>query len=145
MLTIGRLAKRARVGIETVRFYEREGVLAAPPRTESGYRQYPEAAVTRPRFVRRAQQLGFTLAEIKDLLALWEDPSAGRADVRARAEAKIAVVRAKIRDLEGVLTRLVHLRDACDGAGPAAGCPILSALDGSSDADLEPSGHGQPN
>ncbi len=132
-LTIGQVARAAGVGVETVRFYERQGVLAPPPRTGSGYRQYAAAAVERLRFVRRAQRLGFTLREVKELLALWEDPDAGRADVRAKTQAKIDDVREKIADLKRVLAQLVLLRDTCHGTGPAADCPILTALNGAED------------
>ena len=81
-LTIGRVAEQASVGVETVRFYEREGLLEEPPRRQSGYREYGEDAVTRLRFIRRAKQLGFTLKEIKELLALRRDPSTPGADVK---------------------------------------------------------------
>jgi Cu(I)-responsive transcriptional regulator len=132
-LTIGQVAKAAGVGVETVRFYERQGVLTPPPRSGSGYRQYAADAVERLRFVRRAQRLGFTLREVKELLAIGADPDADRADVRAKAQAKIDDVREKIADLKRVLAQLVLLRDTCHGTGPAAGCPILTALNGAED------------
>src|ERR1041384_5413921 len=95
-LTIGEVARRAGVGVETVRFYERQGLLAEPPRRGSGYRQYDQEAVAVLRFIRRAKELGFTLREIKGLLALRLDASATRAEVRKQAEAKLADIEARI-------------------------------------------------
>ena len=134
-LTIGQVARAADMGVETVRFYERQGVIAPPPRTGSGYRQYAADAVDRLKFVRRAQRLGFTLREVKELLALGADPDTDRADIRAKTQAKIDDVREKIHDLNRMLKQLVRLRDSCRGTGPAAGCPILTALNG---ADATP-------
>src|SRR5438034_3575150 len=96
-LTIGEVARRAAVGIETVRFHERQGLLEEPARKESGYRQYPEDVVARLRFIKRAKELGFSLKEIKDLLALRVDPKTTCAEVKGRAEAKIADVEEKIQ------------------------------------------------
>jgi MerR family copper efflux transcriptional regulator len=90
-LTIGQVARDAGVGVETVRFYEREGLLEQPARRASGYRIYELDAVDRLRFIKQAQRLGFTLREIKELFALKLDPAATRSQVRERAEAKIAV------------------------------------------------------
>ena len=132
-LTIGQVARAAGIGVETVRFYERQGVLAPPPRTGSGYRQYAADTVGRLRFVRRAERLGFTLREVKELLALGADPDADRADVREKAQSKIDDVREKVRDLKLVLAQLVRLRDTCHGTGPAVDCPILTALNGAED------------
>lgn len=129
-LTIGQLAKAAGVGVETVRFYERTGVLEAPGRRPSGYRQFTADDARRIRFVKRAQQLGFTLKEVKELLALNDDPDADPAEVRAKAAAKVADIKAKVRDLLRVQAHLEELRDACPGHGPASGCPILHALAG---------------
>jgi len=129
-LTIGQIARRAGVGVETVRFYEREGLLEEPDRRESGYRQYTEEVIFRLRFIRRAKELGFTLKEIRELMAFRRDPSATRADVRQQAKAKIADIEAKIRDLQRMKEALVKLTASCRGHGPASGCPILEALDG---------------
>ncbi len=129
-LTIGQIARRAGVGVETVRFYEREGLLEEPDRRESGYRQYTEEVIFRLRFIRRAKELGFTLKEIRELIALRSDSSATRADVRQQAQAKIADIEAKIRDLQRMKEALVKLTASCRGHGPASGCPILEALDG---------------
>jgi Cu(I)-responsive transcriptional regulator len=127
-LTIGEVARRAGVGVETVRFYEREGLLEPPARRPSGYRQYQADAVTRLCFIRRAKELGFTLKEIADLLALRLDPSATADDVRRRALAKVADVDERIRDLRRIRRTLQKLADACPGHGPASTCPILAAL-----------------
>lgn len=128
-LTIGQLAKRAGVGVETVRFYERQGLLPEPDRRASGYRQYDPAAAARLRFIRRAQQLGFTLKEVRELLALRDDPDATRANVRGQALAKVADIEARIAALTRMRDALLPLTAACDGHGPAAGCPILQAFD----------------
>jgi MerR family transcriptional regulator, copper efflux regulator len=127
-LTSGQLAKKSGVGVETLRFYEREGLLAKPARTPSGYRQYPAEAVERVRFVRRAQLLGFQLKDIKELLALRDDPAAGSGDVREKAVTKLADIDQKIKDLEAMRTELTRLVAACDGSGPAAHCPIITAI-----------------
>lgn len=129
-LTVGQVARRAGVGVETVRFYEREGLLAEPPRRASGYRQYDDQAVSVLRFIRRAKALGFTLQEIKGLLALRLDGSATRSDVRERASAKLIDIDAKIRDLQRMRDALTGLTAACHGDGPTDGCPILDALGG---------------
>src|SRR5690348_11902107 len=127
-LTIGEVARRAGIGVETVRFYEREGLLAEPARRASGYRQYGEDAVPRLRFIRRAKTLGFTLKEIAELLALRDDPDATRADVRRQAQSKVADIEAKVRDLQRMKEALLTLAATCHGDGPAGGCPILEAL-----------------
>jgi Hg(II)-responsive transcriptional regulator len=132
-LTIGRLAKEAGIGIETVRFYERQGLIAPPPRTDSNYRMYPEEEITRLKFIKRAKNLGFTLNEIKELLALRHDPHATKADVKERTHVKIEDVTKKIRDLTRIKEALEHLYDACDGHGPLDQCPILEALETNGD------------
>jgi len=97
-LTIGKVARLAGIGVETIRFYEREGLIEEPPRRESGYRQYPEDTVHRLRFIRRAKELGFTLKEIKELLALRIDPETTCEDIRRRANTKINDIEAKTAD-----------------------------------------------
>lgn len=128
-LSIGQVARRAGVGVETVRFYEREGLLDEPARRASGYRQYEESTIGRLRFVRRAKELGFTLKEIKELLSLRLDPSTTCADVKRRAEVKISDVEEKIRTLQRMKKALMRLTKACAGRGPISDCPILDALD----------------
>ena len=129
-LTIGRLAEQAGLGIETVRFYERQGLIPPPPRTASNYRIYPEEEVNRLKFIKRAKDLGFTLNEIKELLALQHDPHATKADIKKRTENKIEVIKKKVRDLSRIQEALEHLAGACDGRGPLSDCPILEALTG---------------
>jgi Cu(I)-responsive transcriptional regulator len=128
MRTIGQLASATGVGVETVRFYERKGLLNAPARRLSGYREYDDEAVERLRFIRRAQQVGFTLKEIRELLALRADPDASRADVRGKAEVKIDDIDTKVRDLLAMRESLVTLLATCEGDGPAARCPIIAAF-----------------
>jgi Cu(I)-responsive transcriptional regulator len=127
-MSIGQVARQAGVGVETVRFYERQGLLDEPDRKASGYRQYDEEAVAVLRFIRRAKKLGFTLKEIKGLLALRLDASASRAEVRQQAQAKVADIEAKIADLQRMRDALAKLIRKCHGDGAASGCPILEAL-----------------
>src|SRR5262249_51950104 len=108
-LSIGQVARQAGVGVETVRFYERQGLLQEPARKDSGYRQYPEDAVARLRFIRRAKELGFSLKEIKELLALRVDPSTTCAEVKKQAEAKIGDIEEKLRTLQRMKKALVKL------------------------------------
>jgi MerR family mercuric resistance operon transcriptional regulator len=128
-LTIGQVANRAGVGIETVRFYEREGLLEEPARRESGYRQYEADVVARLRFIKRAKELGFSLKEIKELLALRVDPTTTCAEVRSKAQAKVADIKEKIETLQRMKKALVKLTRTCSGQGPVSECPILDALD----------------
>ena len=128
-LTTGRLARLADVGVETIRFYERQGLLDEPPRGESGYREYAPETVKRLRFIRRAKELGFTLREIKELLTLRVMPGATCADVRRRAEAKRQDIAEKIRSLEKMDAALAKLSRSCRGKGPVGDCPILDALE----------------
>jgi MerR family mercuric resistance operon transcriptional regulator len=127
-LTIGRLAKEVGVNLETVRYYERRGLLPRPPRSASGYRLFPDEAAGRLRFIRRAQELGFSLAEIRELLSLRVSRTAKRTDVRRRAEAKIADIDAKIKSLDSMKRALRKLTRVCAGCGPIAECPILESL-----------------
>ncbi|MEA3179907.1 MAG: MerR family transcriptional regulator, copper efflux regulator [Gammaproteobacteria bacterium] len=125
-LGIGQLAKRGGVGIDTVRYYERNGLLAPSTRLASGYRRYGELELARLRFIRRAQTLGFTLKEIKDLLALSAQRDVAR--VKRSAQKKLLDVEARIAALERVRNGLAKLIAACPGHGRAADCPILKAL-----------------
>ncbi len=130
MMKIGAVAARADVNIQTVRYYERRGLLPKPPRTESNYRLYSEDSVRRVRFVKRAQELGFSPKEIKELLALRIDSRATRAHVRERTEAKITDIEEKIRSLRAMKKTLTRLTAACcGGGGSVSDCPILEALD----------------
>lgn len=127
-MTIGQIARQAGVGVETIRFYERIGLIEDPPRRESGYRQYSPEEVARIQFIKRAKELGFSLKEIKELLFLRVDPETTCADVKKRAEAKIADIEGKIADLQRIKQALVKITDACSGEGPISQCPILEAL-----------------
>ncbi len=129
-LTIGRLAKQAGVNLETVRFYERRGLLPRPPRSASGYRLFPAEVARRLKFIRRAQDLGFSLAEIAELLSLRVSRRTTSAEIRARAEAKITDIEGKTRTLESMKKTLRKLTKVCDGCAPIAQCPILESLDG---------------
>lgn len=129
VMTIGQVARHAGVGIETVRFYERQGLLDAPPRRASGYRQYSPDAIRRLQFIRRAKDLGFSLQEIGELLSLRVNPTTTCSEVKARAEAKIADIDAKLRDLQRMKAALGQLAVACSGQGPTSQCPILDALE----------------
>ena len=129
-LTIGQVARLSGIGVETVRFYERENLLEKPARRGSGYRQYPEEVVRRLRFIRRAKELGFTLKEIRELLSFRDDPEASAADVKERAESKIADIEGRIRDLERTKQALLKLTEVCPGHGALVNCPIIEALDG---------------
>ena len=144
-MRIGDVAREAGVGVETVRFYEQKGLIAQPPKPGTGgFRDYPTASVRRIRFVRRAQQLGFSLGEIVELLELESGADAGCVDVRRRAEAKLEEVLIKIDNLERIEAALKTLIAACPGKGPARKCSILDSI---SDGDLQlnPMKNGEPH
>lgn len=128
--TIGAVAKRTGISAETIRFYEREGLIQAPPRRASGYRQYGEDDVRRLAFIQHAKSLGFTLKEIGELLALRLSPGTTRREIRAQAHAKLADIDERLRKLRRMQRTLKKLVAACPGEGPTAHCPILEALDG---------------
>ena len=128
-LTIGKVANLSGVGVETVRFYERQGLIEDPPRSESGYRQYSLDTVDRIHFTKRAKELGFTLKEIKELLSLRMDSSTTCSDIRRRADAKLDDVENKIRDLRRMKKALEQLKGTCKGRGPVSDCPILEYLE----------------
>jgi MerR family copper efflux transcriptional regulator len=123
---IGALAKRGGVGIDTVRYYERSGLLSPRTRLASGFRRYGALELARLRFIRRAQALGFTLNEVRELLALSSKRDVAR--VKRAAQAKLADVDKRIAALERVRLGLANLIGACPGHGRAADCPILNAL-----------------
>ena len=125
--SIGRLAEAAGVGVDTVRFYERAGLLPQAARTASGYRSYRPADVERLRFIRRAKALGFALEEIAELLRLSEGKG-GRAGVKALAERRLADLERKIRELTVFRDTLAHYVHQCSGHGAVAGCPIIEAV-----------------
>lgn len=129
-LTISQVANRASINLQTIRYYERQGLLAPMSRTEAGYRIFSSESVRRIRFIKRAQELGFSLTEIKDLLSLRIDAHTTQADIRNRAEAKIADVEQKIRHLQAIHASLLRMAKDCSGCGSLKDCPILEGLDG---------------
>lgn len=129
-LKIGQLALAAGVRLTTIRFYERRGLLPKPQRTASGYRQYSFAAAKRIRFIKNAQELGFTLEEIASLLDARSDAALDRHIIKSRTADKIRMIEEKISELTQVRQVLLNLHECCPGAGPVdQGCPILDALD----------------
>lgn len=127
-MQIGQLMKRTGVPVDTIRYYENHGILPPAPRRESGYRDYDEGDVARIHFVRRAKRLGFSLREIRDLLALSGRPSEDMAAVRNAATVKLADIELRIGELQRVRDGLLRLIEACPGHGDRHGCPILAAL-----------------
>ncbi len=132
-LTIGKLASRGGVNVQTIRYYERSGLLPRPARSESGYRLYADDAVSRLSFIKQAQLLGFSLSEIQELLSLRMQPGTTCADIRQRARRKIVAVDKKIEDLHRIKGALTKLAAACRGDGPTSDCPILEALESGKD------------
>ena len=126
-IKIGHLASRAGVGVDTVRFYERRGLLAEPERTASGYRTYDPATVARLRFILRAKELGFTLKEIADLLALRRDGDPC-AEVREIAAQKIGEIDDRMRGLGQIREALARLAIRCEEREASGDCPLLEAL-----------------
>jgi MerR family transcriptional regulator, mercuric resistance operon regulatory protein len=136
-MTIGALAQQGGVGVETVRYYQRRGLLDTPARAgqglNGGIRRYDAEALRRLKFIRSAQAAGFTLEEIGELLAL--DASEDRARARALAQARIAALDAKIAELQTARAGLTRLAKEC-GSGKAGPCPILAAFESSRDSYL---------
>lgn len=127
-LKIGRVAKQAGVGVDTVRYYEQRGLIPPPPRRPSGYRMYPPEAVERIQFIKRAQELGFTLGEISELLALRVDMTSTCKGIKTKAREKIADIEGRIQTLERMKKVLLSLESRCPGEGPTRECPILDAM-----------------
>lgn len=133
-MRIGEAAKAAGVGVETIRFYERRGLIARPKRpVRGGARTYPEETIARIRFIRRAQSIGFSLRQIKELVTLQLDPDADCGEVRACAQAKLDEVNRKIASLGAMRTALEELLGDCPGQGRLDECSILAALSTSGD------------
>ncbi|WP_347262171.1 heavy metal-responsive transcriptional regulator [Rudaea sp.] len=124
--SIGKLAESAGVAIDTVRYYERNGLLQPAGRLASGYRRYGETELKRLRFIRRAKALGFSLDDIRTLLELSAERSVAK--VKRAAQLKLADIDARITELERVGAGLRKLIRACPGHGRAEACPILNAL-----------------
>lgn len=127
-LKIGEVADRADVGIETIRYYERQGLLEPPRRRASGYRQYDESVVSRLKFIRRAKTLGFTLAEIRDLLGLWVGGETRCEQIRARAGQKIADIEERIQLLQKMKRSLNQIVRRCESQDSPAACPLWEGL-----------------
>lgn len=129
IFSIGQVARHAGVGVETVRFYEREGLLEEPTRRASGYRQYSEEVVKQIRFIKRAQQLGFSLKEIRELLTLRVDAETSCEQVKERTAAKLTEVEQKMAELQRMRQALLQVASLCDRGGPKSRCPMLDVLD----------------
>jgi Hg(II)-responsive transcriptional regulator len=127
-LTTSQLARRADVNKQTVRYYERRGLLPEPPRNGAGHRQYDGEAVRRLYFIKRAQELGFSLDAIDELLSLRARPDAANREVKRKTKAQLDETRARLADLRGIASTLEDLYEACDGEGTTSECPILDAL-----------------
>jgi len=127
-LKIGQVAHETGLSTETIRYYERQGIMPKPARLPNGYRGYAPAAVARLNFVKRAKRLGFSLREIRDLLSLLGDENAGAKDIKLRAEAKLLEIERSIADLEKMRRALHELTNACPGSGVKDRCPIYIAL-----------------
>jgi DNA-binding transcriptional MerR regulator len=128
-LTIGKLARASEVKIDTIRYYERQGLVTPEARTESGYRLYGLESLRRVKFIRKAQGLGFSLTEIAQLLHFGVDQNATKADVLGLTAQKIEAHRVRIRELENLQHTLVQVAEQCAGdASPASDCPILEFL-----------------
>ncbi len=125
--TIGQLARQAGVNIETIRYYQRLGIISEPPKPEQGYRVYPHESVERILFIRRAKQLGFSLKEIAELLALGDGHCD---DVRLHAENKQAQINKQIRDLQNLQQTLDKLIKTCQQKENNTRCPIVASLSG---------------
>ena len=128
-LTIGKLATQAKVNLETIRYYERRGLLPKPARGRSGYRLFRPDDVRRVKFIKHAQMLGFSLNEIAELLSLRVARGTTCADIKQRAEKKILAINEKIQGLKYIKKALSAMSASCHGRGPTSECPILEALD----------------
>ncbi len=127
-LRSGEVARLAGVNVETLRFYEREGLLPEPPRRASGYRAFPPETVDLIRFIKRAQELGFSLREVQELLDARHAPRGNSAPVRRLMAAKVAEIEGKIRDLQAMKQVLDGMLDHCDGRRSLASCPLIKSL-----------------
>lgn len=126
-LTIGRVAKLAGVNVETIRYYQRRGLLAEPDKPHMGYRRYPADSVKHIRFIKRAQALGFTLEEIAELLQLEEARAC--AETRTLAAHKMRLIDQKLTGLAAMRKALAGLVQQCDRKQPVEGCPIIQVLE----------------
>jgi MerR family mercuric resistance operon transcriptional regulator len=127
-LSIRELARQANVNIETIRYYERRGLISEPPRNKSGHRQYSHEAVKRTDFIKKCQTLGFSLKEIEEILALRIMPKTTCADMKSRVTEKLISVDQKINELARIRDALSRLQNKCSGDGPIGNCPIIEEL-----------------
>lgn len=128
LLKIGQVAKQSDISVETVRYYEKRGLIPAPQRLDSGYRVYPQSILQRLHFIQRCKDLGFSLQEIDELLNLQTDPATSSALVKEQVENKIQLVKQKIGELKKIEHSLEQLSDLCCGDGPVSDCPIIDFL-----------------
>jgi Hg(II)-responsive transcriptional regulator len=128
-LTIGKLAANAEVNVQTIRYYERRGLVPEPARNTAGYRRYSPDAVSRVRFIRAAKRVGFSLDDIEELLSYRASPRRSCKGVREKALTKIAEVEEKLAELKRLRDALVRIVGACDGNRPMRDCAILAAFD----------------
>lgn len=129
---IGEVASRADVNKESVRYYEKRELIPEPDRRRSGYRIFTRRHIDQIRFIKRAQELGFTLSEVKELLGLRMDEETTCLEIKKEAQEKYQDVEEKIDDLQRIKETLLELIDSCTGEGPKGDCPILDALEGES-------------
>lgn len=129
LLNIGEVAKRTGITVEAVRFYEKQGLIRAPQRSPGGYRQYTPETVKRVRFIQRAKEVGFTLKDIAELLALRQEPGTSCGDVKLHATRKIEEIDRKIEDLQRIRRALGRMIMKCSGSGGLGSCPILEELE----------------
>ncbi len=127
-LTIGRVAKLSDVGVETIRYYEREGILEQPKRSTGTFREYPEDTIRRLHFIKRTQELGFSLAEVTELLSLRVKGRSTCAAIKERAQSKIRQVDNKIADLKRIRAALAKVKDKCEKQAPTDTCPVLESF-----------------
>jgi len=130
---VGEVARKAGVNKETLRYYEKRKLITKPDRRRSGYRIFTQHHIDQVKFIKRAQELGFTLSEIKELLELRTDENTTCSEVKTEAEEKYRDVAEKIKDLQRIKATLIELIDSCSGSGPKGECPILDALEGESE------------
>jgi MerR family copper efflux transcriptional regulator len=144
-LKIGQVAERAGVGVETIRFYERRGLIEEPPRSASGHRYYTSGAVERLRFIQRAKELDFTLSEIQELLLLRDDTDRTAREIKSRVREKVGRIEEKLSYLRKIKAALERLADTCDELAPISACRLFEVLEGEEGEEEGSSGDGGLN
>ncbi len=127
-LTIGKVAKLSEVGVETIRYYEREGIICQPKKNGGAFREYPDDVVHRVRFIKRAQELGFSLNEITEMLSLRNDSSGTCSKIKSKADMKLCQIEEKIADLKRIKKALIKVKAICERQDPTSACPILESF-----------------